>query len=144
MLAKSKGGLHVAIIMDGNGRWAERRGLLRAAGHRAGVAAARRVVEHAVGTDIDRLTLYAFSSDRLGRESSRHYPRKREMWTCWSAQEGRRGCPTSCCGSQLLFTDRMWPDFGESDLDEALREFCHRQRRYGGLPVPANDPVDAA
>jgi undecaprenyl diphosphate synthase len=39
--------LHVAIIMDGNGRWAARRGLPRAAGHRAGVAAARRVVERA-------------------------------------------------------------------------------------------------
>ncbi|MBV9342872.1 MAG: undecaprenyl diphosphate synthase family protein, partial [Acidobacteria bacterium] len=39
--------LHVAIIMDGNGRWAARRGLPRVAGHRAGVAAVRRVVERA-------------------------------------------------------------------------------------------------
>jgi undecaprenyl pyrophosphate synthase len=44
-------GLHVAIIMDGNGRWATQRGLPRVAGHRAGVAAVRRVVEHALFTD---------------------------------------------------------------------------------------------
>jgi undecaprenyl diphosphate synthase len=59
--------LHVAIIMDGNGRWATRRGLPRVAGHRAGVAAARRVVEHAPDLGIRRLTLYAFSSDNWRR-----------------------------------------------------------------------------
>ena len=59
--------LHVAIIMDGNGRWAERRGLPRMAGHRAGAAAARRVVEHALELGIRSLTLYAFSSDNWRR-----------------------------------------------------------------------------
>jgi undecaprenyl diphosphate synthase len=38
--------------------------------------------------------------------------------------------------AELLFTDRMWPEFDESDPDEALKEFGHRQRRYGGLPEP--------
>lgn len=60
-------GLHVAIIMDGNGRWATRRGLPRAAGHRAGIVAARRIVEHAPDVGIARLTLYAFSSDNWRR-----------------------------------------------------------------------------
>jgi len=60
-------GLHVAIIMDGNGRWATRRGLPRVAGHRAGVAAVRRVVKHAPDVGINRLTLYAFSSDNWSR-----------------------------------------------------------------------------
>ena len=60
-------GLHVAIIMDGNGRWAERCGLPRMAGHRAGAAAARRVVEHALDLGIKSLTLYAFSSDNWRR-----------------------------------------------------------------------------
>src|SRR6202453_3035789 len=59
--------LHVAIIMDGNGRWATRRGLPRVAGHRAGVAAARSVVEHAPDVGIRWLTLYAFSSDNWRR-----------------------------------------------------------------------------
>lgn len=63
-------GLHVAIIMDGNGRWATRRGLPRVAGHRAGVAAVRRIVEHAPNLGIRRLTLYAFSSDNWRRPAS--------------------------------------------------------------------------
>jgi len=64
---KSQNGLHVAIIMDGNGRWATRRGLPRVAGHRAGVATVREVIEHAPELGIRRLTLYAFSSDNWNR-----------------------------------------------------------------------------
>lgn len=60
-------GLHVAIVMDGNGRWAAARGLPRAAGHRAGVEAVRRVVRAAPGLGIGTLTLYAFSSDNWRR-----------------------------------------------------------------------------
>jgi undecaprenyl diphosphate synthase len=67
MQGKSNSGLHVAIIMDGNGRWATRRGLPRVAGHRAGVAAVRRAVEHAPSLGIRALTLYAFSSDNWAR-----------------------------------------------------------------------------
>ncbi|MBV8672601.1 MAG: di-trans,poly-cis-decaprenylcistransferase [Acidobacteriaceae bacterium] len=59
--------LKVAIIMDGNGRWAVRRGLPRVAGHRAGVAAVRRTIEHAPLAGIGQLTLYAFSSDNWRR-----------------------------------------------------------------------------
>src|SRR3984957_20882350 len=63
-------GLHVAIIMDGNGRWAARRNLPRVAGHRAGVAAVRRIVEHAPKVGIGRLTVYAFSSDNWRRPAA--------------------------------------------------------------------------
>jgi undecaprenyl diphosphate synthase len=59
--------MHVAIIMDGNGRWATRHGLPRVAGHRAGVDTVRRVVEHAPDLGIRRMTLYAFSSDNWKR-----------------------------------------------------------------------------
>jgi len=65
--SKNAEGLHVAIIMDGNGRWAKCRGLPRVAGHRAGVAAVRRAVEHAPNAGIARLTVYAFSSDNWRR-----------------------------------------------------------------------------
>ena len=51
------GGIHTAIIMDGNGRWAQARGLARHAGHRAGAGAVRRVVEAAPGLGIAVLTL---------------------------------------------------------------------------------------
>jgi undecaprenyl diphosphate synthase len=59
--------MHTAIIMDGNGRWAERRGLPRSAGHRAGAKAVRRVVEAATRSTVDVLTLYAFSADNWAR-----------------------------------------------------------------------------
>jgi undecaprenyl diphosphate synthase len=59
--------LHVAIIMDGNGRWATRRGLPRSAGHRAGVQTVRRVVEAAPDLGIATLSLFAFSSDNWRR-----------------------------------------------------------------------------
>src|SRR5258708_645065 len=59
--------LHVGIIMDGNGRWAMGRGLPRILGHRAGVEAARRVVEAAPDAGIGILTLFAFSSDNWRR-----------------------------------------------------------------------------
>ncbi len=227
-------GLHVAIIMDGNGRWAMQRGLPRVLGHRAGGAAARRVIEHALDLDIRRLTLYAFSSDnwrrpalevqsifwllrgylRLERERLRQHGARLEVIgrrdrlpklllrdieeaECTTA-EGRRihvrvavdyssrdaitraaigvfstahdDRPPSTdligrllaqelsAGSgdvdllirtggekrlsdfllwesayaELLFTDRMWPDFDASDLDAALQEFRHRERRFGG------------
>ncbi|WP_315812142.1 di-trans,poly-cis-decaprenylcistransferase [Bradyrhizobium sp. SZCCHNR2028] len=60
-------GLHVGIIMDGNGRWATRKGLSRLRGHEAGVDAIRRVVEAAPDQGIGTLTLYAFSSDNWRR-----------------------------------------------------------------------------
>jgi len=58
---------HVAIIMDGNGRWAARRGLPRVAGHRAGAGAVRRTVEAAARLGIGWLTLYAFSTENWKR-----------------------------------------------------------------------------
>ena len=58
---------HVAIIMDGNGRWATRRGLPRSAGHQAGARAARRVTQAAPGLGVTTLTLFAFSSDNWRR-----------------------------------------------------------------------------
>jgi undecaprenyl diphosphate synthase len=58
---------HVAIIMDGNGRWASARGLPRVAGHRAGARTVRRIVESAPSLGITTLTLYAFSEDNWSR-----------------------------------------------------------------------------
>ena len=58
---------HVAIIMDGNGRWAQQRGLPRVAGHKAGAEAVRRAMEAAADHGVDVLTLYAFSSENWKR-----------------------------------------------------------------------------
>ena len=61
---------HVAIIMDGNGRWAKARGLPRTAGHKAGVDALRRTIRAAADLQIPWLTLYAFSSENWSRPRS--------------------------------------------------------------------------
>ena len=223
-------GLHVAIIMDGNGRWAAARGLPRVAGHRAGAQAVRRTVEAAAKLGIRTLTLYAFSSDNwqrpaqevstlmqlfheyleratgecirhglrlsiIGRRDRlsaelRRAIRRAEAATAagrrlhlriavdYSARDailraaqrvnGRRinredfarligealNCeePTpdvdllirtggeqrlsdfllwECAYAELYFTPRMWPDFEARDLEEALREFHRRERRFG-------------
>ena len=64
---RSYKGIHVGIIMDGNGRWAAARGMPRTAGHRAGVRAARKIVEAATREGVGTVTLYAFSSDNWSR-----------------------------------------------------------------------------
>ncbi len=222
--------LHVAIIMDGNGRWATRRGLPRVAGHRAGGAAARRVVEHALEAGVGKLTLYAFSSgnwrrpvmeverifwllraflrmererfrrmgvrmEAIGRRDRLPHVLLREIFDAERVTEsgGRlhlrvaldyssrdsivRALRSSdgedagerleaelgdvdllirtggekrlsdfllweCAYAELVFTDRMWPDFDEHDLDAALDEFRKRQRRFGRvLPEPVAELV---
>jgi undecaprenyl diphosphate synthase len=227
-------GVHVAIIMDGNGRWATRRGLPRVAGHRAGIAAVRRVVDRALDLGIARLTLYAFSSDNWRRPASevqsifwllRAYLRleserlrqrgarlqvigrrdrlqkgvveeinKAEALTAaggnlhlyvaidYSSRDAITRAAVEVTASladqkppslealrplltealskeggdvdllirtggekrisdfllwesayaELLFTDRMWPEFDETDLDSAWEEFHQRERRFGG------------
>lgn len=62
--------VHVAIIMDGNGRWAKKRGLPRQAGHRAGVENLRRVIDACVEFGIKILTIYAFSTENWRRPES--------------------------------------------------------------------------
>ena len=58
---------HIAIIMDGNGRWAKKRGLPRAAGHRRGVETVRQIVEDCAEIGVKYLTLYTFSTENWNR-----------------------------------------------------------------------------
>lgn len=67
VVARSGFPRHIAIIMDGNGRWAQRRKLPRIEGHRQGVASVRRVTEHAARLGIEQLTLYCLSSENWRR-----------------------------------------------------------------------------
>ena len=62
--------VHIAVIMDGNGRWAAQRGLPRSMGHRAGVEAVRRTVRAAIELKVKYLTLYSFSSENWARPKS--------------------------------------------------------------------------
>lgn len=80
---------HIAIIMDGNGRWAERRGLPRFAGHRAGVEAVREVVRACSAQHIEVLTLFAFSSENW-RRPRREVTLLMALFTSALAREARR------------------------------------------------------
>jgi undecaprenyl diphosphate synthase len=244
MSARTGSGLHVAIIMDGNGRWATQQNLPRVAGHRAGVAAVRRVVEHAPTLGIRVLTLYAFSSDNWARPAQEvrsifwiiraflrlecerlrqqgvrleaigrrdRIPRpllgeieRTESLTSQGSTvhlriaidySGRTsiaaaaasclsspGVPitpdrmravitqtlTSDCGevdllirtggekrlsdyllwesayAELSFTDRMWPEFDAADLECAVNDFRHRERRFGAVPAAVRLPLDSS
>jgi undecaprenyl diphosphate synthase len=228
---------HIAIIMDGNGRWARRRGMPRHVGHREGAKAVRTVVERAAdpAVGIGALTLYAFSSDNwnrprdevtrimrlLGEHLRRETPRciengvrltvigrrdrlsrslvrkieaaeaatrpggglhlrlaidysARDVLTRCAALACERGegevsrdafrdlvaraagaseaVPDvdllirtggqqrlsdfllwECAYAELYFTAVLWPDFGESELDDALAEFHRRERRFGRI-----------
>ena len=69
-LDKSKMPRHIAIIMDGNGRWAEKHKTKRINGHKEGVKAVRRIVETAVEAELEYLTIYAFSTENWGRSKT--------------------------------------------------------------------------
>jgi undecaprenyl diphosphate synthase len=203
--------LHVAVIMDGNGRWAVARGRPRAAGHRAWAAAVRRAVEAAAKLGIGALTLYAFSSDNWQRPAAEVATLFALFETYLRSQEarcarhdirltvvGRRDrLPSSLrraierveagtsrgtrlhlrlavdyssrdailaaarlpdvdllirtggerrlsdfllwesAYAELLFLDRMWPDFTGADLRAAVFEYSTRERRFGGIPEEA-------
>lgn len=225
---------HVAIIMDGNGRWANARGLPRVAGHRQGADAVRRTVEAAIDLGISYLTLYGFSAEnwkrpateiddlmgllrrylqaelkRLHKENIRlrvigdrtrlpkdvaqrigdaevltqaghrlnltiaiSYGGRQDILsaartlaraaaaghvdpdaideTTFSAALSTAGIPDpdllirtsgeqrisnfllwQSAYSELVFFDKLWPDFGKEDLADAVREFQKRDRRYG-------------
>jgi undecaprenyl diphosphate synthase len=221
----------VAIIMDGNGRWAESRGVPVEAGHREGTRALRRTVEAAIDHGIESLAVYAFSTENWTRPAeevaqlmeilaetidrelpdlaeqgvrTRFFGRRdrvpasarakmeglelataaRDRLQLWIAfdyggraelvdaarrliEDGvhaedvdddaiaaRLSAPElpdpdllvrtsgemrlsnfllwQCAYAELVFTETLWPDFGEADLREALDEFARRQRRFGG------------
>jgi undecaprenyl diphosphate synthase len=226
-------GPHVAVIMDGNGRWATAHGLPRSAGHEAGVRTVREIVERAVEEGVGTLTLYAFSSDNwkrptvevnalmrlfrraligeakrclqngvrlsiLGRRDrlsstlretidqvekvtiagTRMHLRiamdysgrdsiiraaamlrgetvSREAFTELLARVDHDSVPGrdvdllirtggeqrlsdfllwECAYAELLFVDKMWPEFKGNDLAEALVDFRRRNRRFGLAP----------
>src|SRR5699024_11394184 len=73
---------HVAIIMDGNGRWAQKRGLPRVAGHKEGMDAVRKVVKAAAKCNVKILTLYAFSTENWRSEEHTSELQSRFEFVC--------------------------------------------------------------
>lgn len=238
MKQDSPRGIHVAIIMDGNGRWATARGQMRTTGHIAGARTVRKIVEAAPDCGIGTLTLYAFSADNW-RRPTREVALLMRLFRRYLVSEVAR-CVTNgvrmriigrrdripaellraitaaenatrqgqtldlriavdysardailraaahtglhshhsaeldrekfsdllsridhgvgpsrdvdllirtggeqrlsdfllweCAYAELYFTRRMWPDFGPTDLREAVDEFHARERRFGAVP----------
>jgi undecaprenyl diphosphate synthase len=136
---------HVAVIMDGNGRWAERRGLERSEGHRAGVEAVRAVTRAARERGIRWLTLYAFSSENWNRPRSEVEALMRlpEEYFASELEEAiRNGVRIRHIGRR----DRLPPNVRRS-LDEAVARTAHGTQMqlvfaisYGGR----GEIVDAA
>ena len=108
---------HVAIIMDGNGRWATRRGMRRSAGHRAGADAVRRVVEAAPPLGIRTLTLYAFSANNWQRPAGEVSALMR-LFSRYLRAEAARCVANGVCVSVVGRRDRL------ADTVRAAIESC--------------------
>ena len=107
-ISESQKPKHVAIIMDGNGRWAQRRGLPRTVGHKQGAEAVRRVVRAAADLGIEYVTLFGFSSENWSRPESevddlmkllRHYLRSE------TAELHKNGARLKVIGDRSRFDD---------------------------------------
>lgn len=128
---------HVAIIMDGNGRWAKQRGLPRTAGHREGVKSVRAVVEESVRRGVSTLTLFAFSSENWRR------PRTEvnilmELFMAALRSEARRLNENGVClriiGERGAFPDKLQHRIAEAEALTASNTTLNLQvaANYGG------------
>lgn len=115
--------LHIAIIMDGNGRWATARGLPRTAGHQAGLRTARQIVEAAVRDGVGTLTLYAFSSDNWQRPR-REVGALMTLFRRALASEGRRCLENGVRLTILGRRDRLPPALVET-IEAVERATAH-------------------
>src|SRR5438552_1311750 len=123
---------HVAIIMDGNGRWAAQRGQPRIAGHRAGVAAVRKLQKE--GKPADELSEARLAAelytqglpelDLLVRTSGELRISNFLLWQNAYAE--------------IYVTETLWPDFRRVHLLEAVIDYQQRSRRFGGLKLVVN------
>ncbi len=140
----SSGGLHAAIIMDGNGRWALRRGLPRIAGHRAGAEALRRTVEAAVKHGVGTLTVYAFSSDNWNRPKE-EVGALMKLFLAWLRSEVRRCIDNGVRVTVIGRRDRL-PRLMLPAIEECESQTAHGTRLHLRLAVDysARDQLLAA
>jgi undecaprenyl diphosphate synthase len=113
---------HIAVVMDGNGRWANKRHLPRAAGHKAGVNATRKIVENCVKNNIEALTIFAFSSENWNRPATEVSHLMNLFVTTISAEVKKLHKKNVCVkfiGDRYRFSEKLLSSIGES---EALTE----------------------
>jgi undecaprenyl diphosphate synthase len=137
-------GLHLAVILDGNGRWAARRGLPRVAGHQAGAAAVRRLVEATPSAGIGTLTLYAFSSDNWAR------PEREVRWLLRLFREHLRRETARCVAEGIRLSvvgrrDRLpLPLLTAIDTAEVATRRGHRLHLRIAVDYSGRDAIVAA
>ena len=128
---------HVAIIMDGNGRWAKQRYLPRPAGHRAGVTSVRRTVEQCIAKGIEVLTLFAFSSENW-RRPPQEVSLLMELFIASLERETRKlhenGVRLRVIGERTAFAPRLQDKIAEAEAMTAANRGLHLviAANYGG------------
>ena len=113
---------HIAVVMDGNGRWANKRHLPRAAGHKAGVNATRRIVENCAKSNIQALTIFAFSSENWNRPEAEVSSLMALFITTISAEVKKLHKKNVCVkfiGDRSRFSEKLQSSINQS---EALTE----------------------
>ena len=154
---KSRLPRHIAIIMDGNGRWAKKRGLPRTAGHKVGAEVFRKIALYCKALGVEYVTVYAFSTENWKRPQDevntlmsllkkyileaidtmeRDQMRLRFFGDLSALSPELRLSNFllwQCAYSEFYFCDTLWPDFTEKDLDEAIMAYQQRDRRFGGV-----------
>ena len=109
---------HIAIIMDGNGRWAKSRGMIRHAGHKAGFDTARTVIEHCTALGVEALTLFTFSSENWQRPES-EVSRLMELFMGALGKEARElhenGVRLRFIGDRSAFSDKLRSGMAEAE-----------------------------
>jgi undecaprenyl diphosphate synthase len=139
--AGARRALHVAIIMDGNGRWATARGLPRTAGHRAGVRTARTIVEAARRAEVGMLTLYAFSSDNWARPRGEVAALMR-LFRRTLLAESRRCAENGVRMSVIGRRDRLPPILVQTiDEAEAMTASCAAMQLRVAVDYSARDAI---
>ncbi len=117
---------HVAIIMDGNGRWAKQQGKMRVSGHKEGVVAVREVVEGAVSIGLEYLTLYAFSTENWNRPQF-EINALMELFVATINKEIKTLIKNGVRLNAIGNTAQL-PKNCQSQLEEAIRKTAHNTR----------------
>lgn len=110
---------HLAVVMDGNGRWANKRHLPRAAGHKAGVNATRKIVENCAKNKIEALTIFAFSSENWSRPEAEVSSLMALFITTISAEVKKLHKKNVCVkfiGDRSRFSEKLQGSINESEL----------------------------
>lgn len=120
---------HIAIVMDGNGRWAKQRGLPRPAGHKAGAESFRTIANYAKSIGLQYLTVYAFSTENWKRRRTRWTP----LWTCWRNTSVRQSATWTATVFDSAFSATCRAC--RRSCSARRREAVERSKKYEGVQV---------